>query len=75
MYKNLVEILKRKGITNKTYADYLGILQTINARPPIRYRGRHTQKHGRIKHLSAERLSQYTENRVKSVTEVNKRTS
>lgn len=25
MYKNLMEILKRKGITNKTYADYLGI--------------------------------------------------
>ena len=24
MYKNLVEILKRKGITNKAYADYLG---------------------------------------------------
>ena len=27
MYKNLVEILKRKGITNKAYADYLGITE------------------------------------------------
>lgn len=25
MYKNLIEILKRKGITNKTYAEILGI--------------------------------------------------
>lgn len=27
MYKNLVEILKRKGITNKAYANYLGITE------------------------------------------------
>lgn len=27
MYKNLMEVLKRKGITNKAYADYLGITE------------------------------------------------
>ena len=27
MYKNLVEIMKRKGITNKVYANYLGITE------------------------------------------------
>lgn len=27
MYNNLAEILKRKGITNKTFADYLGVTE------------------------------------------------
>lgn len=27
MYKNLIEILRKKGITNRAYAEYLGITE------------------------------------------------